>query len=398
MSYHARIVRFFVRLFFVLLVLAGIFLFLYSTHITHILGGDKTITILAWPQEIDATVFADFEEKTGIKVHVRYVENNEELAVRLLATGGHDIDVIMPTDYAAEMFIKKGLLKKIDTRKLSFMQHLNPQLMGRYFDPSNEYTIPYYWGIYGIGFDKNYFSDAAPPASWGVLFDPGFKTAHISMPDNPRYLVSIAAQYIYGTIDVLAGSYQLADNLRSVDSLPTSFLRKQESNFFKFDNGLVSDVSSGKQNIDKITQLLITQKPIVELYTESRGEYLLASRASALTVLLSADVAKAMKIYPHIDFFIPKEGSFMLIDSFALSVHTHKDELIYQFLNYLYQPEILKIYVDKFIFFPATTNVTPAFQPDVLKMPLESGSPPIDFYRSVFPVKVLSDIWIALKA
>lgn len=351
-----------VRIGFVLLVVAGIAGFLYTSHLTRLLGSSRSITILAWPQEIDAAEFVAFEQKTGIKVNVRYFENNEELAVKL-ATEGHGIDVVMPTDYAAEVFIKQGFLKKLDKSKLDFLSTLNPQLTGHYFDPENQYTIPYYWGVYGIGFDKDYCAQkpsiafGAQAPSWGILFDKKYKDAHIAMPDNARYLTLIAAQYLFGSID----------NIQV-------------------------------HQLEQIKRFLITQKPLVELYTESRGEYLLASKASALVVLLSADVAKAMRYFEHVDFMIPKEGTFLLIDSFALSAQTHKDELIYQFLNYLYKPEVLQEYVDKFTFFPATTNVTPAFQPEQLQIPTDAQVNKLDSFRNVVPKGVLSAIWIALKS
>lgn len=354
---HARWLRIMcIRIIAVIGMIGVIASFLYTSRLTRLLSSEKSITVLAWAQEIDASEFVAFEQETGIKVYIRYVENNEELAVKLLTTEGHGIDLVMPTDYAAQIFIKKGLFKKIDKTKLSFLHTLNTQLMGHYFDPGNEYTIPYYWGLYGIGFDKDYFGETPPAASWGILFDKQFKNAHIAMPDNARYLALITAQYLFGAIDDL-----------------------------------------DTHQIEHIKSVLMNQKPLVELYTESRGEYLLASKASALVVLLSADVAKAMKSFDHVDFMIPVEGSFLLIDSFAMPVHTDKDELIYQFLNYVYKPEVLQAYVDKFIFFPATTNVTPAFQPAQLQIPTD-GARKIDFYRNVIPQPALNDLWISLKS
>ncbi|MCX5924885.1 MAG: spermidine/putrescine ABC transporter substrate-binding protein [Candidatus Dependentiae bacterium] len=346
-----------VRLFFVLCVLMALAVFLYSPRFIRLRTEGKSITVLAWPQEIDASEFVAFEKETGIKVNIRYFESNEELAAKLLNKGAQGVDLVMPSDYAAQMFIKKGLLKKIDTSKLAFFKDLNPRLMGHFFDPHNEYTIPYYWGVYGIGFDKDYFGAQSPKASWGILFDKQYKSAHITMPDNARYLMLIVAQYLYGTIDNI-------DMHRSA----------------------------------QIQQLLMAQKPLVELYTESWGEYLLASKASALVVILSVDVAKAMKSFEHVDFMVPKEGSFLLIDSFALAANTQKEDLAYQFLNYLYRPDILQAYVDKFTFFPATTTVKPAFQPEQLQIPATDKVKKLDFYRNVVSKSTLRDFWISLKS
>lgn len=374
-----------IRTLMVLAVVLSIALLLYVPHIARFFRQEKSITVLAWPQELDASELLAFEQETGIKVYIRYFENNEELEVKLLATGGHGVDLIMPSDYAAQNFIKKGLLKKIDKAKLSFVQDLDTRLLGHYFDPNNDYTIPWYWGVFGIGYDKDYFRDLevsfhagsraeldksagtisgaiAPAISWQTLFDPAYASAHIAMPNDVRYLVFIAAQHLFGSLD----SLDKRDNLDA-------------------------------QRIEKIKQFLIKQKPLVALYTESRSEYLLVSKASSLAVLFSADIAKVMRLFPHVGFVVPAEGSFMLIDSFALSATTKKDELVYQFLNYLYRPEVLKAYVDKFIFFPATTQVTAAFQPESLALPARSRTK-LDFCRNVVAKPVLSDIWVALKS
>jgi spermidine/putrescine transport system substrate-binding protein len=352
MNYTRWIIRFFM----IIVVVLGIALLLYVPHIARFFRQEQSITVLAWPQELDASELAAFERETGIKVYIRYFENNEELEAKLLATGGRGVDVVMPSDYAADIFIKKGLLKKIDTTKLDFLEHLDTRLLGLYFDPHNEYTIPWYWGVFGIGYDKDYFGHMPSDSSWDLLFDPRYASARIAMPNDVRYLVFIAAQHLFGTIDNLDA-----------------------------------------QRIEQIKQFLIKQKPMVALYTESRSEYLLVSKASSLAVLFSADIAKVMRLYPHVDFVIPAQGSFMLIDSFALSASTQKDDLVYQLLNYLYRPPVLKAYVDKFIFFPATTQVKAAFQPDSLVLP--SGTRvKLDFCRNVLPKSVLSDVWVALKS
>ena len=120
-----------------------------------------------------------------------------------MAMAPGEIDLVMPTDYAAETCINKGLLKKIDKSKLFFFDRLNPALMGHYFDPENQYTVPYYWGVYGIGFDKDFWKDGIPLVSWQMVFDQKFKNALIAMPNDAHYLVLIAAQYLFGTIDNL---------------------------------------------------------------------------------------------------------------------------------------------------------------------------------------------------
>src|SRR5206468_2031455 len=98
---------------------------------------------------------------------------------------------------------------------------------------------------------------------------------------------------------------------------------------------------------------LMKQKPYVEIYTDSRSEYILASGAVPVGVVLSGDLLKVMKRFDNIDFIIPKEGAFAVIDSFAITTTSDKDDLIYPFLNYLFRSDVVEQYVEKFDFFPA---------------------------------------------
>ena len=157
----------------------------------------KSITVLTWPTLIDAQKLQDFEKETGIKVHLRYFENNEELFAKINETQGLGYDLIMPSDYMVDNMIKSGLLKKIDTSKLHFFKDLYPHLINNYFDPSNEYSVPFFWSIYGIAINKDHFGQKLPEASWDLIFNPKLIQPHTAMIDDARELILITAQYLY---------------------------------------------------------------------------------------------------------------------------------------------------------------------------------------------------------
>ncbi len=350
-------VQFLVRICMVIIVLIGVGLFLYAPRILYFLRKEKSITVLTWPQVIDASYLREFEDKTGIKVYIRYFENNGELLTKLESTGGQGYDLIMPTDYAAQQLIKKGLIKKLDKTKLNFWHTLYPALLGHYYDPNNEYTIPFFWGIEGIGFDKDYFAGKKIPLSWSLLFDPRIVPSRIGMVDEARILILVAAYYLFGTIDNLTD-----------------------------------------QHISRIKRLLLDQKKRVHIYTDLRSEYLLASKTCPVVLISSADVARVLPYFDHVGFIVPHEGSFLSIDSFALSATSDKDEFVYPFLNYIYRADVLQYYVNKFNFFPPTMNVQSAFKYKGISVPTKRMIQKLHFFRNVLPERVLNEIWIALKA
>ncbi len=350
--------KFFLRGLIILMWCGVIFLFLYASQFTALfLPADKTINVLSWAQVLDGEFLTAFEKKTGIKVNITYFEHNEELLLKLRTTPEHGYDLIMPTDYAVELFIKEGLIKKIDRSKLRFWNQLYPALLGHYHDPHNDYTIPIYWTVYGLGIDRDYFGGELPPATWGLVFDEQQVPECVSVIDEARKLVLIAAQYLFGTIEGLQ-----------------------------------------KEQIDQIKQLLINQKKWIEIYADLRLEYLLASKTCPVAIVLGTDLVKVMRRFDNIDFVIPKEGGFVIIDSFAIPAQSTKNELIYQFLNYLYQPEILKQYVDKYEFFPTMHNVEIDDYYENISIPTPELFQKVRFFKNVIPEKILNELWIAVKS
>ena len=328
-------------------------------RVTELFNQGKSINVLVWGQVLDKEFLSEFEQETGIHVNMNYFENNQELFVKLQATDIHDYDLIMPSDWAVELLIQHNLIKKIDHSKINVWDNIYPTLRNLYYDPTNEYSIPYFWSVVGLGVDTAYWQGKMPPATWGLIFDPQIMPKRVGSAEDPRLIILTAAVYLFGHI------------------------QKQ----------LTSDQMS------KIKQLLIQQKRSVEIYTDSRSEYVLASGVVPVIIALSGDLLKIMKRFNNINFIIPKEGAFALIDSFAITAATKKDDLIYSFLNYIFRPDVVKKYVDKFDFFPAVQiDVEYDDRFEHLTKPTEALFKNINFFKNVVSYQDLNDLLIALKS
>ena len=353
-----KVVHFFGRVGVIIFWFLLIVIFLFSSSFLNIFTSKKAINILVWGAVLDKEYLVDFEKKTGIMVNVNYFENNEELFVKLRGTSSHDYDLIMPSDWAAQLLINEGLIKKIDHEKIMFWNNLYPALCNQYFDPYNEYTVPYYWTLYGLGVNSDYYNGTLPPATWGLIFNEKIMPKHIVTFEDPRPLTLIAALYLFGRLEKL-----------------------------------------NSDEIEKIKQLLILQKKRVEIYTDNRSEYELASGAVPVVAGLSGDFLKVMRRCPNINFILPKEGGFAIIDSFAITSTSKKDELIYQFLNYIFEPEVVKKYVDKFDFFPAVkVEIEYDERFAAFTQPTTDLFKKINFFKNVISSNILNEILIALKS
>jgi spermidine/putrescine-binding protein len=332
--------------------------FLYAGEFASFFSTGKNINVLVWGQVLDKEFLSDFEKETGIHVNMSYFENNEELFVKLQSSSHHDYDLVMPSDWAVQLMIEKGLIKRLDRSKIDVWNTLYPALCNHYFDPNNDYSIPFYWSLFGPGVDMRYWNGTTPPATWGLIFDEHIMPERISAVEDIRELISIAALYLFGRYDQL-----------------------------------------NQEEIEQIKVLLLKQKPHVEIYTDSRPEYVLASGAVPVVISWFGDFLKVMRRFDYIEFIMPKEGAFAVIDSFAIPAASKKDDLIYPFINYLFRKDIVKKYVDKFDFFPAVqVEVQYDERFAQLTQPTQELFARINFFKNVVSKEVLNDVLITLKS
>lgn len=356
MIQNTAFARTFIRSAMFCLVMAGIAFFLYSPQILHLFYVPKSINVLVWPNEIDGEYLDAFERETGIKVHINYFETNEELFVKVRASQGSGYDLITPSDYAADLMIKEDLLQPLDWSQLNFYDRLYPALLGHYFDPHNRYTIPYYWDLYGLGIDTDAFGGKISDVSWSLIFDPTKISSKVGMIDDGREIILIAAQYLFGSIDAL----------------------------------------QDPANMQQVAQLLRRQKKWVEMYTDMRSAYLLGSKITAVSTLVMTDVPRLLHEHPHIIFAIPREGSFAIIDSFAIPKGSMKQEYVYKFLNYVYRTDINQKYVDKYRTSSALQGVRVDHLASGYEIPTKELFSKLDFFRNVVFYQKLNKLWIEI--
>lgn len=346
----------FVRAFMVIVWLGMLGVFLFIPQVRFLNYAEKSIAILAWPTDIDPHVIADFERETGIRVYLSYFQDYGELFVKLRSSKGLGYDLVTPVDYIVKPMIEQGLLKPLDTSRCEFWSELNPHLLNLYYDKGNRYTVPYFWGMFGIGVNRDAFLNKEIPSSWKLLFDTSVYDGPVGMLDDPKELVAVAIQSLLGSKNV-------------ADGVPLQCVQK----------------------------LLLEQKKRVVMYTDNRASYLLLSQTAPVVLTLSYEVARIMRLYKNIDFLIPEEGSFLLVDNWAISASSTKEDLVYTFLNYMYRRDVLKHMVDQFLFYPPLL-VDDLASVTGLRLPTAIDMERAQFIVSPVNESQLTDFWIALKA
>ena len=118
-----------------------------------------------------------YEEKYGQKIKVNYdtFSSNEELRAKLEANAV-SYDIIIPSDYMIDYFVKNDLLCEINFDNIPNYKNIGEDFKGLYYDPENKYTVPYTFGTVGIIYNANVVdADDVIGHGWDVMWNEKYK-------------------------------------------------------------------------------------------------------------------------------------------------------------------------------------------------------------------------------
>ena len=344
----------------IILFWASLFLGILYMPESSFLSTPRSINIFAWGDILEPSVVAEFEKTTGIRVNMSFYASNEELVAKLRATQGFGYDLVLPSDYSVEILAKEDLLKKLDLNQLNFVSKINPKLMDLSFDPHNTYSLPFEWEIFLLGIDKDYFSRHPFTPSWSMVFDRNIPY-RVTMSNDPIQSIQMASFYLYGN---------------------------------------VPDVSDDQ--LHKITNLLIEQKKNVNAYADFRADYFLATKNSQIVICSSSYLWRTIRNFPFVGYVMPKEGSFLTIENVCIPALSKKEDLVYQFLNFLYTKSSMRTHYDTYGIFPATTDFLQDLDEDeaTLKLLSLSGQEfeTLLFFSVIADQDKIRDAWVQVKS
>jgi len=321
----------------------------------------RSLRIYTWAHRIDENMIRKFEKKTGIKVYLNYYESSEELLTKLEMTPSMDCDIMLPSGYVIQSMINSGLIKKIDKKRCPFLKNLYSDFMGLYFDPHNDYSLPLYWDVFGIGYNAKLVDKY--PVDLGLLFDrTQIVGNNIGMSEDGREAIFLAAQYL---------------------QIPLNEPFTPE-------------------RLDQIQTLLHKQKAWVGSYSDSQQGYFLSSDTFAVVASDRETICRQMLNNDFIQFALIPEGSMLRIDSVVINAATQKDDMIYQFLDFLFSYEAMLYHAQKFCILPTAYKALNNL--DEKYVGISNLHPGTEIFKKlvVFQLsltqKELNDFWIRFKA
>ena len=267
-----------------------------------------TINVYNWGEYIsngvDDTldVNKEFTRRTGIDVNYTTFDTNESLYSKL-ANGGANYDIIIPSDYMISKLIDEKMIEKLDFSNIPNFQYIDEQFRKPKYDPKNEYSVPYTWGVVGIFYNKKYVKE--PVDSWKILWDKKY-AGKILMFDNPRDSFGIAQK-------ILGYSYN----------------------------------STNVEEWENAAKLLKEQKPLVQAYVMDQIFDKMSSGDAWLAPYYAGDAATLVEDNPDIGFAIPtKEGTNFFVDAVCIPTGAQHKKEAEAYINFLCDPEIAAANVD----------------------------------------------------
>jgi spermidine/putrescine transport system substrate-binding protein len=106
--------------------------------------------IYNWTYYTPDTVIEKFEKEFDVTVIYDEFASNEDMYAKIKA-GGSGYDIVFPSGDYVSIMIQQKMLEKIDKSKIPNLINIDPAVLRKAaYDPSMEYSVPYYFGAAGI--------------------------------------------------------------------------------------------------------------------------------------------------------------------------------------------------------------------------------------------------------
>ena len=240
-----------------------------------------------------------YEANYGQKLKVNYdtYASNEDMYNKI-SSGAVSYDVIIPSDYMIARMKDEGMLLPLDFENIPNYQYIDENFRGLYYDPDNQYTVPYTYGMVGIIYNAN-IVDEADAQGWDLMWNSKY-AGNILQFNNSRDA--------FGT-----AQYKLGLDVNDTDRA-------------KWDAALAE---------------LKTQAPLVKSYVMDEVYNMMESGEAAIAPYYAGDyftMLDAQADNVDLRFYYPDPTNFF-VDAMCIPSCCQNKELAEIFINYMLSAE-----------------------------------------------------------
>lgn len=261
-----------------------------------------TLTLFTWEGMFPQEILEGFTKETGYAINYNNFDYNETMLAKLEAAKGGDYDLVIADDYILETVIKEGLAQKLDKSRIKNYGNINPIYQAQFYDPNDQYTVPFGAGIQTIVYDPERVDIEI--RGYADLFDPSLRD-NVGIIANYRVINGLA-------LKVLGESYNTEDIAK----------------------------------IEAAGEKLLELAPNIRVIKDDNLQDDLLSGEVAAAVMYTSQVTLAKTANPNLKVVFPSEGiGFGIMAAFIPSNAPNADAA-YAFIDYVLRPEIAAQYFE----------------------------------------------------
>jgi spermidine/putrescine transport system substrate-binding protein len=268
------------------------------TSVTYVKGG--TLNIYSWPDYFAPASTKEWKGKTDAKLNIASYESNDELFAKLSTAARRNYDIVIPTSSFVAAMAQKGMLQKLEQDKIPW-QYIDKSLLGKIFDPSNEYSVPKDFGTSGVIYDPA--AIGGDIVTWQDFIDAAAKP---SVTGKVRY--SDDAQGGLGP-----GLWTLG---------------------FNYDT---KDLAQWKKAADLVKSEIV---PHVKQIGDTFNIDPITSGQIFMTTADSSVARRALLKNKKLKWALPKPHTELWVDNYALTKDAADTDAAYSFIQHMLQPSV----------------------------------------------------------
>ncbi len=283
-----------------------------------------------------------FEELTGIKVNYMNYESNEAMYAKL-KSGAVSYDIVIPSDYMIERLVNENMLQKLDFAKLTNYDLIDEKYKNLFFDPNNEYSVPYSVGLVGMIYNTTMVEGT--PDSWSLMWDSKYADNILTF-NNPRDAFAIS-QFLLGI------------DLNTTD----------------------------KAEWDAAAAKLKEQNAVLQARVMDEVFNKMEAGNAAIAPYYAGDFLTMQENNEDLAFVYPKEGTNIFVDSVCVPSNAQNYNAAMMYINFLMEPEVALANAEYICYASPNTAVVEnpdySFYQDEILYPSEEALPKTEYFHDI---------------
>ena len=303
----------------------------------------QVLKVYNWSDYIAEDTIANFEAETGIQVTYDMYDSNEVLEAKMLA-GSSGYDVVVPTGDFLARGRESGAYQDLDLSKLAnySQQDMQVQNLANMQVGVDNGGAVYMWGTTGVAYNATMIEERlgvdAPTDSWSLILDPQYAS-------------------------------KLEDCGVAILDAPTDVL----PNVIAYMGG--DGTSMDTEDFEKAGEILNAVRPHLRYIHSSQTINDIANGDICAAIMWSGDAFQAAYRAEEaenghtIEYYIPKEGTNLWFDHFAIPADAHNLDAAYKFIDYMLRPDVAAANVNYVWYASGSEGAKADIDPEILEHP-----------------------------